>query len=31
VLVLSIILGAQVLVFGVILLVAAFTGARAEA
>jgi uncharacterized membrane protein HdeD (DUF308 family) len=31
VLVLSVILGAQVLVFGVILLVAAFTGARAEA
>jgi uncharacterized membrane protein HdeD (DUF308 family) len=31
VLVLSIILGAQVLVFGVILLVVAFTGARAEA
>jgi uncharacterized membrane protein HdeD (DUF308 family) len=31
VVVLSVILGAQVLVFGVILLVAAFTGARAEA
>ena len=31
VLVLSIILGAQIIVFGVILLVAAFTGSRAEA